>query len=36
MAPRALVILTAAIVFAALAIGNVLAVGYAATGVFLL
>jgi two-component system, OmpR family, phosphate regulon sensor histidine kinase PhoR len=30
MAPRALVILTVAIVFAALAIGNVLAVGYAA------
>ena len=32
MAPRALVTLTAAIVFAALAIGGVLAVGYAATG----
>src|ERR1700728_3716880 len=32
MAPRALVTLTAAIVFAALAIGNVLAVGYAAAG----
>jgi two-component system, OmpR family, phosphate regulon sensor histidine kinase PhoR len=32
MAPRALVILTVAIVFAALAIGNVLAVGYAAAG----
>jgi two-component system phosphate regulon sensor histidine kinase PhoR len=32
MAPRALVILTAAILFAALAIGNVLAVGYAAAG----
>jgi two-component system, OmpR family, phosphate regulon sensor histidine kinase PhoR len=32
MAPRALVIWTAAILFAALAIGNVLAVGYAAAG----
>jgi two-component system phosphate regulon sensor histidine kinase PhoR len=32
MAPRALVTLTAAIVFAALAIGNVLAVGYAVAG----
>ena len=32
MAPRALITLTAAIVFAALAIGDVLAVGYAVAG----